>query len=186
MRGLKGWRVLAAAAVTCGVVSGAVAEPMAKEACDAAEAERSALLAGGIQETVKKGPAWAKANLPPQKLKDVERYIALQEQLLFKCGQAKLRTLPLNDGEDGEGPGTAKEAAPGDEAKKPPTPKPKPKPAPRKAAAPKAEASSAPGSAVAADPATTPKAAPKPRPKPKPKVDDAYRPPKPIPQPATE
>ena len=99
MRKGLAWRILVAATFWVGA-SAVVAEPLAKKACAAAEAERASLLAGGIQETLRKGPAWAKANVPPQRVKEVARYIALQEDLLFKCGQAKLRSLPLNDADE--------------------------------------------------------------------------------------
>lgn len=179
MRKARAWRRAAAAAVASLMAAAAQAQTLGKEACDAADAERAQLLAGGVQETVKKGPGWAKANLPQQKIKEVARYIALQEDLLFKCGQAKLRTLPAGDGEDGgDSPGAAKEARAG--AAETPGP-PKRKPPERKAAAARAEAGPAAG-----DPAPAPKVAAKPRPKPKPKVDDAFRPPKPLVPPQTE
>lgn len=171
----RAWRTAAVAAVASAISAAAVAEPLAKEACDTAEAERARLLADGVQDAIRKGPVWAKANLPPQKLEAVARYIALQEDLLFKCGHAKLRTLPANDVEDsGDGVGAAK-----DTPAEPPV-APKRKSPPRKAA----QAKTGP-SANTAD-AAAPKVAAQPRPKPKPKVDDAFRPPQPIPQPATE
>lgn len=157
--------------------SGAAAEPMAKEACEAASTERAALLTAGIQETVKKGPDWAKANLPPQKLKEVERFIGLQEILLFRCGEAKLRALPHGaEGEDAaEGQAVAKDVKPPGSPEQPPIAKRKPvasKPPPKKAAVP-------PGAEpIEAGAAAKPAAKAQPKPKPKPKVDDAYRPPK--------
>lgn len=154
-----------------GNVLQARAETLPKEACDAAEAERAQLTSAGVPETVKKGPAWAKANLGRDKLKEVERYIALQEQLLFKCGQAKLRTLPQVEGEEGAEP---QPAATDSAAPAPAAPPPKSKPAPKKAPA-KSEASAT--SAAAGQPVEPAKPASKPRPKPKPKVDDAYKPP---------
>ena len=140
----------------------ASAAPLGKEACDAIEAERATLAATGIGEAVQKGPAWAKANLPPGRLKDVERYIGLQEQLLFRCGHAKLRTLPIpepEDGADGQ-PQPAKDAPASDEPAKQ-----KPKAAPKKAK----QSVEAGGGAEPQKPAT--------KPRPKPKADDAYRPP---------
>lgn len=179
MRKARAWRFNAAVALASIVAVPAVAEPLSKEACGTAESERAALIASGIQDAIKKGPAWAKANLAPGKLKDVERYIALQEELLFKCGQAKLRALPAGDGEDGDGPVAAKDSSAASSAEQPPVPK--RKAPPRKAPAPKSQASP-----TAADAAATLKPGSKPRPKPKPKVDDAYRPPKPNTAPTTE
>lgn len=166
-------RVVAGAIITAGsawVFGPLGAEPMAKEACDAAEAERATLIAAGVPETVKKGPGWAKANLGPAKFKDVERYIALQEQLLFKCGHAKLRTLPIPDGDEaGDGLVAPKDAA-AEKAETPPVPK-------RKPAAKKPEPRASEAAAAANQPSEPQKPAAKPRAKPKPKPDDAYKPP---------
>lgn len=145
------------------------AEPMAKDACDAAEAERATLVAGGVPEALKKGPAWAKANLAAAKIKDVERYIALQEQLLFKCGHAKLRTLPTPDADE-EGQVAPKEAA-ADKIEAPPAVA-KRKPAAKNVT----PRTTAVGAADAAKAEPT-KSEPKPRAKPKPKANDAYKPP---------
>ena len=41
-----------------------------------------------------KGPAWAKANLPPDKLQEVRRLIEVDEQLLFRCQGKPLVLLP--------------------------------------------------------------------------------------------
>lgn len=169
---------LAAIIALCAWVGGgspAHAQPITKEACDTAQAEQQALVRAGIPDQVKKGPAWTEANLGSAKMKDVQRYIALQEQLLFRCGHAKLRNLPGADGDEGDaGSGTT---SPGDAAAGPPSASAvlKAKPALAKAAAPKAAAPK-PG---AKDPGGVAKAADKPKPKakPKPKVDDAYRPP---------
>ena len=138
-------------------------EPLAPEACTAIEAEHAALATAGLPEIVEKGPAWARANLPAEKLKDVKRFIDLREQLLFRCGHDKKRATPATaDGEDGAVGAAAK-------AEKPP-PLPRRKPDVRdvkRAAAP----------AVPTGAGERPRPAPKPRPKPKPKIDDAYRPP---------
>jgi len=167
------------------VSSGAMAEPLAKEACEAAATERAVLLAAGVHETVKKGPEWAKANLPPAKLKDIERFIGLQETMLFRCGEAKLRALPTGgDGEDGTEAQAPKDAAPAAAAAaKVAAPqaqrKAQPKVPAKKTAKPDADAGDGAAPAKAA-------ARPKPKPKPKPKVDDAYRPPQPSGQAAVE
>lgn len=140
------------------------AEPLAKEACEALRIEHAGFETAGVAETLKKGAAWGKANLSAAKLKEVGRYIELQEQLLFRCGLAKLKVLPGAEGEetgDNDKPAADKAAAtPATES--PPAPKAKPKPKP-KAAEPVAESSEA----------------PKPKPKPKAKADDAYKPPAP-------
>ena len=154
----------------------ALGAPMAKEACDAIQTEHAALVQAGVPDTLKKGPTWAKANLAAAKLREVARYIALQEQLLFQCGLAKLRALPLPEAEDAgdSGPPKAETDAPA-ASETPPVPKRKPpaKPAPARADA--ASPSRAPAEAGGQGEPAPP--SPKPRPKPKPKPDDAFRPP---------
>lgn len=153
----------AVAALVVGLGLGdAKAASLAKETCDAIDAERAALAASGVSETIQKGAAWAQANLPSIKLKEIERYIGLQEQLLFKCGHAKLRTLPLQEPED---------FADGQPQASPPAIEPpaaKPKTVLKKPTKPKSEPA-----------ASQYDLAPKPPAKPsrKPKADDAYRPP---------
>lgn len=150
--------------------------PLGKEACDALQAEHAGLEAAGLPETIRKGAAWGRANLTPEKLKQVERFIGVREQLLFRCGLAKLKVLPGADGEetgDADKPAADKSATVGEASGAPPAkPKPKPKAKPKVAEPVAASGADAPEAA-------TVKAKPKPKPKPKPKVDDAYRPPVP-------
>ncbi len=147
------------------------AEPLAKEACDAIGAEHAVLVAAGIPETLKKGAVWGRANLSAAKLKEVERYIGLEEQLQFRCGLARLRVLPGGEGEETGDPDKASDKPAAETVAPPaaiaPRPAPKPKPKPK---------------AIAKDaaPASEPVAAqsiPTPKPKPKPRADDAFRPP---------
>lgn len=189
-------RCLAAIAV-CAAWLGAEPPPasaasLGKEECDKLHAEQAELTATGVRAQFDRGAEWGKANLPPDQLPRVQRFIALEEQLSFRCGLAKLRaTLPVAEegGEqelDEKGNPIPPKAAPGDAAAKAPKakqsvrkkeakgldgaaaastaakPKPKPKPAGEKKAAREAQTKS-----------TAAKTAPKPRPK----VDDAYRPP---------
>lgn len=53
--------------------------------CKGFEAEKVALDKTGIAEDVAKGPEWGKANLSPERLRNVGRYIFLEEQLTFRC-----------------------------------------------------------------------------------------------------
>jgi hypothetical protein len=150
--------------VACGALAAAAAaqaEPLSKEACAAVEAEHAKLAAAGMPELVKKGPAWAKANLGAAQIKDVARYIELEGDLLFRCGHDKLRR--------GIDP-----AADGAEAAAPP-PRPQRKPGGGTAAKRQEAGQPAADGKAAAQPKPKPK--PKPTPKPKAQVDDAYRPP---------
>jgi hypothetical protein len=158
--------VVAMAAAVAGV--GRVgAEPLAREACDVLKAEHAQLEAAGLPETLKKGAAWGKVNLSREKLKEVERFIGLEEQLLFRCGLALQRGLNVPDGEEADQAGAAKDAAKDAAADAPPLPKAKPPPRTKPKVATGSEA----------EPSAPSKEAPKPKAKAKPKVDDAYRPP---------
>ncbi len=177
------WAVLALALLA--MADGVAAEPLPKEECEKLKGEQSTLDQTGVKELFAKGPVWGRANLDRAKLRDIERYILVEEQLSFRCGLAKARlTLPF--AEEDTPPAVPEEAT--DTKTEAPEPAPKPKPKPKPAAAPatgsdtKAAATTPPAKpklapAPAAE-AKEPAAAPtKPAPKPKPKADDAYRPP---------
>lgn len=65
----------------------AVAAPLEPQACAALKSEHESLLAGGAKSDMDRGPEWAKANLSPERLAKIERLIAVQEQLSFRCGE---------------------------------------------------------------------------------------------------
>lgn len=85
--------LLTAAILFCGPVlnGAAVADQLAKEACDALKAEFATLDASGLKDEMEKGPDWAKANMAPDRLKQVARYIELEEQISFRC---RVLTVP--------------------------------------------------------------------------------------------
>ncbi|MEO1280635.1 MAG: hypothetical protein AAFV69_02750 [Pseudomonadota bacterium] len=56
------------------------------DTCRAQETEREVLHKTGIVADMNKGPAWAKANLSAQRLSQILRYIHLDEQVKFRCG----------------------------------------------------------------------------------------------------
>jgi hypothetical protein len=159
------WSLAIAAVLVVSAATAArtVAEPLSKEQCEALKAEQAELTAAGAREQLARGADWGKVNLSMEQLQRVERFIAVEEQLSFRCGLARLRaSLPVTEegGEQelddkGQPIPQKKQVDEAGEPKAKPKPKPKPKP-PEKAAA-------------------------KPPPKPKPKVDDAYRPPNPNP-----
>ncbi len=153
---------LASAVLLAGcLIANAAAEPLPKETCETVKTEQDALIAAGIKDDMAKGPDWAKSNLRRDRLKEVERFIDLEEQLNFRCGLAKAKlTVP-------EEATPAAEPSPKAEVKAKPKPRPRPKavPAPAEAAA----------EPQATEPA--PQARPQPKPRPRPKADDAYKPP---------
>ena len=67
--------------------AGVRAAPLDQAACDTLKSERSALVAAGLEVDRNRGPEWAKANLAPDRLKLIERMIAVDEQLSFRCGE---------------------------------------------------------------------------------------------------
>lgn len=157
------------------------AEQLDAATCGQLKGELVRMEQDGARGNMAKGPEWAKANLPPDKLDQVRRLIELDEQLLFRCSVRNLVELPPDA--DADPPASAdkagKDAAPakadglpaaqkkaGPKAAPAQRPAARPKPKPKQAvkAEPKAkDAGSAPGKAAAA--------------KPKPKVNDAFKPP---------
>lgn len=53
--------------------------------CRAYEAEQAKLVQNGIAADMEKGPAWASANLPANRLQQIMRFIHVEEQLKFRC-----------------------------------------------------------------------------------------------------
>lgn len=60
------------------------------ETCSALRLEQIKFRQSGILNDINKGPGWAKANLSPDRLREVEHYLLLDEQVKFGCRDAKL------------------------------------------------------------------------------------------------
>jgi hypothetical protein len=147
-----------------------------KPVCDDLKVEQGLLQQKGVASDMVRGPEWAKANLPRERLKEIERLIHVEEQLAFRCPQPKKPAAPGED-EDGN-----VAAAPAKNPKAAKVVKPKPAPDAGEGSAPatatKKAVKTAPASAqsqqatqgVAQD-------APKRAAAPKPKANDAYSPP---------
>lgn len=168
---------------------GAQAATLDKDTCARLEEEQTTLERTGVRTTLAKGAAWAKDNLPLDKLQEVRRLIEVDEQILFRCQGKPLVLLPssvdadpvqsTDDPADGGKPAdAATKDAPAKDAKSP-----APKAAavkagveaPAKKAPPAAPRATAPVQAKPKDaPNTVTVAKPKPAPK---KADDAYKPP---------
>jgi len=110
--------------------AGAPASPLAPQACTALKTERQDLIASGAKSDMEKGPVWAKANLSSERLGKIERLIAVEEQLSFRCddpvtARPQLKKPPAKtanaDGGDKE-PATAKTAADADSSAAPQKP----------------------------------------------------------------
>ena len=60
------------------------------ETCAQLRLEETKFRQSGILNDMSKGPEWAKANLTPERLREVEHYLTLGEQVEFGCRDAKL------------------------------------------------------------------------------------------------
>lgn len=92
-----------ALATTMAFTPAAEAAPLEPEACSALKTELQGLLSAGAKSDMDRGPEWAKANLTPDKMAKIERLIAVEEQLSFRCGEQltarpALKELPKPEG----------------------------------------------------------------------------------------
>ena len=164
------------AAVACLVALAAaiaLAEPLPKETCDGLREEQAKLIVDGAKAVMAEGVEAARAK-GAEALQMVERYIAVDEQLSFRCGLYRTRSTLRTDVEEGVGD-PAQPTSEGPKVPPEPTAKPKAKPQP-KTTRPRAGTTPPDAALDAPEPAAAkPKSEPKP--KPKRKVDDAFRPP---------
>ena len=94
-------RFVAVIAFTAGLTVAADAAPkLDKETCDQLKSEQATFASSGIAADFEKGAAWAKANLSPDRLREIEHYILLDEQLKFGCRQATLSLDVLRAGDE--------------------------------------------------------------------------------------
>jgi hypothetical protein len=167
------------------------ATPLDKDTCLKLKTEQEQLENAGVERDMEKGPAWAKANLAPEKLTQVKRFIELEEQILFRCRAKSLVTLPPDPelaqpaakGARGGAQGGQAKADEDDDDDAADSPKAQPKQKGKPAAQTAKAAAAKPGTTVKhkapaktaagqTDVVKTP---------PKAKVDDAFRPPPPDP-----
>lgn len=121
----------------------AAAAKLDKETCSQLHTEQAKFIESGILADLARGADWGKANLTAERLRDVELYITLDEQIKFACREATLtpqmlqveeiaKRLELNPNADPFAPPPPPEAKPDGDAVKPPKPaaqaKPKSKP----------------------------------------------------------
>lgn len=166
--GRMGVLVLGAAAALATSGPAVRAAPLDDQACAQLKDEQAQLVKAGAKADLDRGADWAKANLATDRLRQVERYITVEEQLLFRCPQPKPPRQTASEGSTGKPKpkrprhrsGTEDEAAEARDAA-PQSAKPAPAKAP----------------VVKADPKPTQATAKTAATKPKPKVNDAYTPP---------
>ena len=61
------------------------------ETCRRIKTEHDSLGASGIREMLPKGPDWAKSNLTKERLDQARRFLALDEDMRFRCPLGKAR-----------------------------------------------------------------------------------------------
>lgn len=67
------------------------AEPkLDKETCSQFRSEQIKFIQSGILADLQRGPDWGKANLSSDRLREIELYITLDEQIKFACREATL------------------------------------------------------------------------------------------------
>lgn len=93
-------RLGAVAAAMFAVTSAAEAAPrIDKDTCDQLKAEQTKFVETGILADIEKGAEWGKANLSTERLREVEHFILLDEQLKFGCRQVTLTIDAMRAGE---------------------------------------------------------------------------------------
>lgn len=143
----------------------APALPLAPEDCDRARVEQTNLEAAGVGADMAQGADWARSNLSPERLKRVQRWIELQERILFRCPRPKPPPA-AEAARNADGPGSATDI----QGKKPQQ-KAKPvRPAAASTGGPAVDGAGQPAGTAGSDRPVKPQQK-------KPKSDDAYKPP---------
>jgi hypothetical protein len=75
-------------------LSQARAAPLDADTCAKLTVEHGTLEKGGVEANMAKGPEWGKANLTPEKIEEVRRFIELEELILFRCRSKSRVALP--------------------------------------------------------------------------------------------
>ena len=147
--------------------------PLSAEECESVRAEKANLEQAGVAADMAQGAGWARANLAPDRLKRVQRWIELEEQMLFRCPRPK-PPAPVDAAAD---PNLANPLIPAAQEKKPQQKQQKPaRPPEAKPARQPADNQRQNSGGASVEGVTKPA---KPQQK-KPKVEDAYRPPAPL------
>jgi hypothetical protein len=186
--------VVAALVASAAALTEARAAPLDAEACTKLQAEHGELERTGVEKDMENGPDWAKANLGVEKMQRVQRYIELEELLLFRCrSKALVHLSPEREwttDQDSDDNDADKETAPNaGKAGEAQSDEPKQKPDAGKAKAPQPAAKPAgakatrapPAKSAAGDPAEPGVTSIEKRSPPRAKVDDAYKAPPPDP-----
>ena len=88
------------ALVAIGESASAGTAKLDKDTCMQLRAEQANFVQTGILADLQRGPDWAKTNLAAPRLRDIEHFIALDEQLKFGCREATLTPDAMRAGEE--------------------------------------------------------------------------------------
>ena len=171
------FQVVKISAVACALLFVAfpvrAAPKLDKETCVQLKSEQATFIQSGILADVQRGPEWAKSNLAAERIREIELFITLDEQIKFGCREVTLTGDAIRAGEAAQ----RLELNPNADPTAPP-------PAAKDGEEGGAPANTESGDAADAAPAAAPSAKPMLKPKSerraqpatKPKVDDAYSP----------
>lgn len=70
-----------------------------KATCDQLHTEQTKFVESGILKDIERGADWGKTNLSAERLREVEHYILLDEQIKFGCREDSLTDVMLHAGE---------------------------------------------------------------------------------------
>lgn len=90
MRNIHRCAIALAASLVLATAAFATQPKIDAETCAQLRLEETKFRQSGILNDISKGAEWAKANLTPERLRDVEHYLTLGEQVEFGCRDAKL------------------------------------------------------------------------------------------------
>ena len=92
---MQGMRPRMAAVLLCvaglAPATGAQAGILDTESCRRNKAEHDTLGGSGLREMMAKGPEWGKANLTRERVEQIRRFLALEEDIRFRCPLGKAR-----------------------------------------------------------------------------------------------
>jgi len=128
MSSCRRYAIVLAALVALPASAHATQPKIDADTCTQLRLEQAKFRQSGILNDMSKGPEWAKANLSPDRLREVEHYIQLDEQVEFGCRDAKLSPdaekaskaaarIEINSDADPTAPLPADPAKPGSKAK---------------------------------------------------------------------
>lgn len=82
--------LLAAASMAIASAASATPPRLDDATCQEMRLEKAKFIETGILADIARGPEWAKTNLSAEKLREIELFIMLDEQLMFGCRDAKI------------------------------------------------------------------------------------------------